>query len=60
MLCVPDLNTNLILVTEVTDWDYYVKFHKDGGKIYEEEGQVRMEAIRRGDGNIFHRIEKDM
>ena len=48
VLCVPDLNTNLLSVAKFTDYGYDVKFNKYGAKIYKDQGRVQMTAVRRG------------
>lgn len=51
-LFVPDLRTNLISVTKITDRDFEVTFHKEGAVVTDRDGRVRLEAIHRG--NLYY------
>lgn len=48
VLCVPDLNTNLLSVAKMTDNDYNVQFNRYGAIVYKEPNDVKMTAVRIG------------
>lgn len=48
VLCVPELNTNLLSVAKITDNDYNVRFNKFGAIVYKEPNDVIMTAARVG------------
>jgi len=52
VLCVPDLNSNLMSVAKITDHGYNVTFIKYGAEIYKENGEVQMRAKR--EGNAYY------
>ena len=48
VLCIPELNTNLLSVARITDNGYEVKFNKYGAIIYKEPDDIKMTAVRVG------------
>lgn len=50
VLCVPDLNANLLSMAKFTDFGYTVKFSKLGAEIYKEQDKVQMIAVKIGNG----------
>ncbi|XP_076301279.1 uncharacterized protein LOC143219195 [Lasioglossum baleicum] len=48
VLCVPDLNVNLLSVAKFTDFGYTVKFNKHCAEIYKEKDKIQMIAVRKG------------
>lgn len=52
MLCVPDINVNLLLVAKIADYGYNVKFDKHGAIIYKNGEKIKMEAVR--EGNTYY------
>lgn len=47
VLCVPDINMNLLSVAKITDHGYNVKFDKHGAVIYRNENDIMMTAVRK-------------
>lgn len=50
VLCVPDLNTNLLSVAKFTDFGYKVEFDRNGVTIYKKKDEIHMKAVREGNG----------
>lgn len=46
VLCVPDINMNLLSVAKITDHGYSVKFDKYGAIVYRNEKEIEMTAVR--------------
>ena len=47
VLCVPDINMNLLSVAKITDHGYKVKFDKHGAVVYRNENDIKMTAVRK-------------
>ncbi|KYQ55154.1 Copia protein [Trachymyrmex zeteki] len=46
VLCVPDINMNLLSVAKITDHGYNVNFNKHGVTVYRNE-EIKMKAVRK-------------
>lgn len=46
VLCVPEINMNLMSVAKITDYGYNVKFDRSEAIVCNEEGEIKMRAIR--------------
>lgn len=52
VLCVPDINVNLLSVAKIADYGYNMKFDKHGAIIYKNGEKIKMEAVR--EGNTYY------
>lgn len=52
VLCVPDININLLSVAKIADYGYNVKFDKHGAIIYKNGEKIKMETVR--EGNTYY------
>ena len=46
VLCVPDININLLSVAKITDHGYKVEFDKYGTIVYRNKDEIKMTAVR--------------
>lgn len=56
-LHVPDLRTNLLSVSKITDKGFEVRFRKNDAIVIDEDGQLRLKADRIGD--LYYARQKD-
>ncbi|KAG5308157.1 POLX protein, partial [Pseudoatta argentina] len=47
VLCVPDININLLSVAKITDHGYKVEFNKYGAIVYRNKDEIKMTAVRK-------------
>ncbi|XP_043522072.1 uncharacterized protein LOC122534997 isoform X1 [Frieseomelitta varia] len=46
VLCVPELNSNLLLVAKITDHEYDINFNKHRAIVYNKSNGIQMTAVR--------------
>lgn len=54
VLCVPDINMNLLSVAKITDYGYNVKF---GAIVYRNEDDIKMTAIREKNAYVKYYVK---